>query len=104
MAEAAEYEVDRKVMVELVKKTLSDVEGVQGIKRGLWGDDLRVRSSKEGVRLRLGIVVKEGVTVPTVAQTATEQLRHNIQTTLGLPIADLKLTVRGIKFHRSSER
>ena len=99
MAETPAYEVDRKVMVELVKKTLGDVEGVYGIKRSMWGDDLRVKSGDKGVRLRVGIVVKEGVTIPAVAEAASEQLKHSIETTLGLPVANLKLTVRAIKYH-----
>jgi len=100
LGEEKKYEVDKRVIVEIIKKTLSRIEEVHSVKRSLWGEDIKIKSSEEGLNLRLGLIVKSGVVIPEVAEKANQELKENIEKTLGLPVVDLKIKIKGIKFPR----
>ena len=94
------YEIDKKVIVEIIKKTLNRIEGIHSIKRSLWGEDIKIKVSDEGLNLRLGLIVKSGTVIPEVAEKANQELKETIEKTLGLPVVNLKIKIKGIKFSR----
>ncbi len=100
MSEERKYEIDRKVIVEIIKKTLNRIEGIHSVKKSLWGEDINIKVSDEGLKLRLGLIVKSNTVIPEVAEKANQELKETIEKTLGLPVIDLKIKIKGIKFSR----
>jgi uncharacterized alkaline shock family protein YloU len=92
------YKIEKKAVVELISKVVSEVEGVYSIKKTLFRKNIKIKNMREGKEILLGLVVKRGVSIPLVVEEVQRKLKEEVERTLGAPIKKIDITVKGIKF------
>ena len=92
-----DYEVDRKVISGLIKKALNEVEGIYAVKRGLWGERIKIEYLQEGIGLSLELIIKEGNTIPQLVEETQKKVKQEVQTVLDKPVAKINIKIKGIK-------
>jgi len=92
------YQVEKKVIVNLVKKLIKEVEAVHSIKTGLFGKNIRIKQNPEGIDIWLGLIIKRGTSIPKVAQEIQQKLKEEMERTLGTRIRKVDVVVKGVKF------
>ncbi|MFQ6067072.1 MAG: Asp23/Gls24 family envelope stress response protein [bacterium] len=97
MTEAQGYEVDRKVTLGLIKKAVSQVEGIHSIKKSLFGEGIKVRKLEEGLTISLELLMREGGFVPEIVEETQKKVTEEIEKTLGTKVAKVDIKIRGIK-------
>ncbi len=95
--EAEGYEVDKKVTLGLIKKAVGQVEGIQGIKRSLFKEGIKVKKSEEGLAISLELLISEGGFVPQIVEEVQKKVKEEIEKTLGTKVAKVDIKIRGIK-------
>lgn len=91
------YEVDRKVIIGLIKKALNQVEGIYAVKRGLWGERIKIEYLQEGIGLSLQLVIKEGNAIPQLVEEAQKKVKQEVQRVLDKRVAKINIKIKGIK-------
>ncbi len=91
------YEVDRKVISGLIKKALNEVEGIYAVKRGLWGERIKIESSPKGIELSLELIIKEGITIPQLVEETQKKVKQEVEGVLDKPVAKINIKIKGIK-------
>ncbi|MCD6472862.1 Asp23/Gls24 family envelope stress response protein [Candidatus Aerophobetes bacterium] len=91
------YEIGKKVMVDLIKKSLAEVKGVHSIQRGLWGKSIKIKELKEGMEVSLGLIVKEGSIIPQTVRDAQKKIKEEIEKTLETSVKKVDIKIKGIK-------
>lgn len=92
------YRVEKKVLVELVRKIVKEVEGVYSIKKGMLGGGIRIKQPPEGVEIWLGLIIKRGVSIPAVVEEVQSKLKKEIEATLGISVKKIGIVIKKIKF------
>lgn len=92
------YQVEKKALVDLVSRTVREVEGVHAIKRGLFGKHIKIKETEEGMFISLGIIIRKGVSIPLVVEKVQRGLLEEVKIVLGAPVKKINITVKGIKF------
>jgi len=92
------YQIKKRVVVELISKVVSEVEEVHSIKKTLLGKNIKVKETREGKEILLGLIVKRGVSIPGVVEEVQKKLKEEIEKTLGIPVRKIDITIKGIKF------
>lgn len=91
------YEVDKKVISGLIKKALNKVEGIYAVKRGLWGERIKIKYSPEGIGLSLELIIKEGNAIPQLVEEIQKKVKQEVQRVLDEPVAKINIKIKGIK-------
>jgi len=91
------YEVDRKVISGLVKKALNQVEGIYAVKRGLWGERIKIEFLEEGISIFLELIIKEGNAIPQLVEETQKKVKQEVQRVLDKPVAKINIKIKGIK-------
>lgn len=91
------YEVDRKVISGLIKKALNEVEGIYAVKRGLWGERIKIEYLQEGIALSLELIIKEGNAIPQLVEETQKKVKQEVQRVLDKPVAKINIKIKGIK-------
>jgi len=91
------YEVDRKVISGLIKKALNEVEGIYAVKRGLWGERIKIEYLQEGIGLSLELIIKEGNAIPQLVEETQKKVKQEVQRVLDKPVAKINIKIKGIK-------
>jgi len=91
------YEVEKKVVVELIRKSLAEVKGIHSIQRGLWGRSIKIRELKEGMEISLGLIVKEGNVVSQTVRDVQKKVKEEIEKTLETSVKRVDVKIKGIK-------
>ncbi len=91
------YEVDRKVISGLIKKALNEVEGIYAVKRGLWGERIKIEYLQEGIGLSLQLIIKEGNAIPQLVEETQKKVKQEVQRVLDEPVAKINIKIKGIK-------
>ncbi len=91
------YEVDRKVISGLIKKALNGVEGIYAVKRGLWGEKIKIEYLQEGIGLSLQLIIKEGNAIPQLVEETQKKVKQEVQRVLDKPVAKINIKIKGIK-------
>ncbi len=91
------YEVDKKVISGLIKKALDEVEGIYAVKRGLWGEGIKIKYSPEGIGLSLELIIKEGNAIPQLVEETQKKVKQEVQRVLDEPVAKINIKIKGIK-------
>lgn len=91
------YEVDRKVISGLIKKALNEVEGIYAVKRGLWGERIKIEFLEEGIGIFLELVIKEGNAIPQLVEETQKKVKQEVQRVLDKPVAKINIKIKGIK-------
>ncbi|HHJ00632.1 MAG TPA: Asp23/Gls24 family envelope stress response protein [Candidatus Aerophobetes bacterium] len=97
MKEEKGYKVDKKVMIDFIKKSVEEVEGVFSIKGGLWGRKIRFKESDEGIEVFLGLVIRRGNSVPQVVEEIQRKLIREIEETFGISVKKVDVQIKGIE-------
>lgn len=97
MREEGSYEIDRKVVIALTKKALGRLEGVYAIKRGLFGERVKVKQSGEKIRISLELIIKEGSSIPQVVEETQKEITEEIQKTLNRAVDRVDIKIKKIK-------
>ena len=92
-----DYEVDKKVISGLIKKALNEVEGIYAVKRGLWGERIKIEYLQEGIGLSLELIIKEGNAIPQLVEETQKKVKQEVQRVLDKPVAKINIKIRGIK-------
>ncbi|MEA1964485.1 MAG: Asp23/Gls24 family envelope stress response protein [Candidatus Aerophobetes bacterium] len=91
------YEVEKKVLVELIRKSLAQVKGVHSIQRGLWGKSIEIKELKEGIEISLGLIIREGSAVPQTVRDVQKKVKDEIEKTLETSVKKVDVKIKGIK-------
>jgi len=91
------YEIDGKVIIALIKKVLGKLEGVYAIKRGLFGERVKVKQSGEKIRISLELIIKEGSSIPQVVEETQEKIKEEVQKTLNRAVDRVDIKIKKIK-------
>ncbi len=97
MKKEESYEIDGKVIIALIKKALGKLEGVYAIKRGLFGERVKVKQSGEKIRISLELIIKEGSSIPQVVEETQKEITEEIQKTLSRSVDRVDVKIKGIK-------
>lgn len=97
MREEGSYEIDREVVIVLIKKALGRLEGVYAIKRGLLGERVKVKQSGEKIRISLELIIKEGSSIPQVVEETQKEIKEEIQKTLNRAVDRVYIKIKKIK-------
>ncbi|MCD6082958.1 Asp23/Gls24 family envelope stress response protein [Candidatus Aerophobetes bacterium] len=97
MKEEKGYKVDKKVMIDFIKKSVEEVEGVFSIKKGLWGRKVKFKESDEGIEVFLGLVIRRGNSVPQVVEEIQRKLIREIEETFGISVKKVDVQIKGIE-------
>ena len=97
MREEGSYEIDRKVVIALIKKALGRLEGVYAVKRGLFGERVKVKQSGEKIRISLELIIKEGSSIPQVVEETQKEITEEIQKTLNRAVDRVNIKIKKIK-------
>jgi len=92
------YQVEKKAVVDFIKKIIKEVNGVHSIKGNLFGKNIRIKQTPEGADIRLGIIVKREASVPAVVKEVQDKLKQEMEKTLGTVVKKIDVAVKGIKF------
>lgn len=92
------YQIEKKAIINLVKKLVSQIEGIYSLKRSLFGRSIKIKESEEGMEISLAIITKQGSSVPQIVQETQKKLKDEIEKTLGSPVKKVDVVVKGIKF------
>ncbi|RLE08246.1 hypothetical protein DRZ78_01405 [Candidatus Aerophobetes bacterium] len=95
------YKVDRKVITDFIKKSLREIEGIHSVKKGLWGDKVKFKETAEGMRISIGLTVKEGKSIPQVVEEAQRKLKEEIEKTFGTSVLKIDIQIKGIESSQS---
>ena len=98
MERESNYQVEKKVLINLIKKIVKEVDGVHSIKTGFLGKNIRMKQDFEGMDISLGLVLKRGTSVPQIAQEVQKKLKQEMEKTLGTSVRKVDIKVKGIKF------
>jgi uncharacterized alkaline shock family protein YloU len=91
------YKVDKKVIIECIKKSLGEIEGVHSIKKGLWGEKVKFKEVEGEMEISLGLIVKQGKSVPQIVQEAQKKLKEEIEKTFGTSVTKIDIQIKGIE-------
>lgn len=97
LREEGSYEIDRKVVIALIKKALGRLEGVYAIKRSLFGERVKVKQSGEKIRISLELIIKEGSSIPQVVEETQKEIKEEIQKTLNRAVDRVDIKIKKIK-------
>ncbi len=92
------YQVERKVIIDLIKKLVSQVDGVHSLKRSLFSRGIKIKESEEGMEIYLALITKQESSVPQIVEETQKKLKDEIEKTLGSPVKKVDVVVKGIKF------
>jgi len=98
------YEVDKKVISGLIKKALKEVEGVYAVKRGLWGERIKIEYLQEGIGLSLELIIKEGNAIPQLVEEIQKKVKQEVQRVLDKPVTKVNIKIKGIKYTSQTRR
>lgn len=102
-------QVSDSVIAGVVTNALKDVDGVCGvapvkktIRQMLLKEDnigdIKVGKVDDVLSLSIGIIVNDGVKAIAVSEEVQEVVKSSVQSMLGLTVAKVNVTVRGIKY------
>ena len=102
-------QVSDSVIAGIVINALKDVDGVYGvapmkktIRQMLLKEDgvgdIKVGMVDDVLSLTVGIIVTDGVNVVSVSEQVQDIVKNSVQSMLGLTVAKVNVTVRGIKY------
>jgi len=91
------YKVDKRVIIDSIKKSLGEIEGVHSIKKSLWGERVKFKEVEGGIEISLGIVVKQGKPVPQIVEETQKRLKEEIEKTFGTSVTKIDIQIKGIE-------
>jgi len=91
------YQVDRKVISGLIKKALDKIEGVYAVKRGLWGERIKIKSFGEEIGIFLELIIKEGNAIPQLVEETQKKVKQEVEKVLDKPVNKVNIKIKGIK-------
>jgi len=97
------YQIEKKAIIDLVKRLVSQIEGVHSLKRSLFGKSIKMKELEEGMEISLAIITKQGSSVPQIVEQTQKKLKDEIEKTLGTPVKKIDVVVKGIKFSPKSK-
>lgn len=97
MQKEKSYQLEKKVILELIGKIVEEVDGIHSIKRGLWGKNIKFRENPEGIDVSLGLIIKRGVSIPLVAEELQRKVKEELEKTLATPVKRIKVVIKGIR-------
>ncbi len=97
MKEKKGYKIDKKVIIDFIKRSTEKVEGVFSVKRGLWGEGIKFKEVDEGMEISLRLVVKQGNPIPQIVEEVQKRLKAEIEKTFGTSVARVDVQIKGIK-------
>lgn len=92
------YQVEKKVIINLVRKIVKEVETVHSVKTGLLGKNIRIKQNSEGMDIWLGLIVKRKTSIPATVEEVQKKIKQEIEKTLGTVVRKVDIVVKGIKF------
>ncbi len=92
------YQIDKKAIIGLIKKLVSQIEGIYSLKRSLFGRGIKIKESEEGMEIYLSLVTKQESYVPQIVEETQKKLKDEVEKTLGSPVKKVDVVVKGIKF------
>ncbi len=92
------YQIERKVIINLIRKLVSQIEGVYSLKKSLFGKGIKIKESEEGMEIYLALITKQESSVPQIVEETQKKLKDEIEKTLGSPVKKVDVVVKGIKF------
>lgn len=98
MKNETNFQVEKKVLVNLIRKIVEEVEEVYSIKTAFFGKDIRIKQDLEGMDISLGVIVKRAASIPQVAQQIQNNLKQELEKTVGTSVRTVAVKVKGIKF------
>ena len=102
-------QVSDSVIAGVVTNALKEIDGVWGVapmkktirqvilKEENIGD-IKIGMVDDVLSLSIGIIVKDGVKAVSVSEEVQEVVKSSVQNMLGLTVAKVNVTVRGIKY------
>jgi len=90
-----DYRVDSRALKTFVEKIVEETRGV-GIRRTLFGKEVKVKEYPEGIDVSLGLVVSRGEEVPNIVREFRERLSGELQHTFSTPLRQVHITIRKI--------
>ena len=106
--------ISEDVIMELAKKTLSSIAGVQPASQGIASKLGIGRKASDGIRVSVEdkippyatidvfILVKYGLRIPDVAWDVQESIKNNLQEYTGYNVRAVNINVQGIYFQEST--
>jgi len=91
------YKVDKRVIIDSIKKSLGEIEGVRSIKKGLWGERVKFKEVAGGMEISLGLIVKQGESVPQIVEKTQKKLKEEIEKTFGTSVTKIDIQIKGIE-------
>jgi len=92
------YEVDKRVVGEIIKKALGEVEGIHAVKRSLFGEGIKIEFLKEGIGISLELIIKEGNAIPQLVEETQKKVKQEVQRVLEKPLLEVNIGIKGIKY------
>lgn len=92
------YQVEKKVIINLVRKIVKEVETVHSVKTSLLGKNIRIKQNSEGMDIWLGLIVKRKTSIPATVEEVQKKIKQEIEKTLGTVVRKVDIVVKGIKF------
>ncbi len=92
------YQIEKKVIIDLIRKLISQIDGVYSLQRSLFGRSIRIKESEEGMDIYLALITKQESSVPQIVEETQKKLKDEIEKTLGSPVKKIDVVIKGIKF------
>jgi len=92
-----DYEVDRKVIIELVKKAINKVEGVVAVKKGLWGEKIKIKFLEKEIEIFLELIIEAGKAIPPLVEETQERVKQEVEKVLEKSVTKVNIKIKGIK-------
>ncbi|NMA83829.1 MAG: Asp23/Gls24 family envelope stress response protein [Epulopiscium sp.] len=107
-----QVQIADEVVAIIAGLAATEVEGVAGMAGNFTGDLVEILGKKnlskgvtvdvgeEDVSVDLGIVIKFGFKIPSVAKAVQEKVKNSIETMTGLSVTEVNLHITGIHFEK----
>jgi len=92
------YKVEKKAILDLIRKLVSQIGGIYSLKKSLFGRGIKIKESEEGMEIYLALITKQESSVPQIVEETQKKLKDEIEKTLGSPVKKVDVVVKGIKF------
>jgi len=95
--EEKNYEVSKKVVINLIKGSVAKIEGIHSLKKSLWGKGVKIQERETGMEIHLGLIIKEGCYIPQIVHEVQKEVKETIEKTLGISVTRVNIKIRGIQ-------
>ena len=114
--ELGNIHISEEVLAVIAAAATLEVEGVGGLAANLGTDlaellgkknlsrGIRLQVEEESVTVDVAILVKYGYTIPDVGRAVQEAVANSIETTSGLTVAAINISVGGVVFGKEPKK